>query len=475
MTNALDQLETQVRRDLALIAHPRARWLTPRKAPDGSDALDVLIVGAGQCGVTTGFALLRARVDNLLVIDKAPYGAEGPWLTYARMPTLRSPKDQTGPDLDVPSLTYQVWHEAKFGAASWEQLRLIPTELWNDYVLWVRRVTGVPVRNEVELLRIAPEAGLLRASLREGGVERQVYARKIVLATGQEGAGGWWMPDFVAALPLRLRAHTCDAIDFAALRGKTVFVLGAGASAFDNAAAALEAGAREVHLFCRRVAPQVIQPYRWLTFAGFLQHLCEMDDVWRWRFMSHILGLREGFPQDTYDRCARFPNFVLRVGEPWESARESGGRAAVRSCKSEFTADFLITGTGVDMDFSLRPELAACAHNIATWADRYAPPIDERDERLARFPYLGPDHAFQEKNAGRTPWIRDIHFFGIAATMSFGPSGSSINAMTTAVPRLAQGVTRGLFAGDLDSHWAALKAYDVPQAILQTKPSGAHS
>ena len=339
MTRALDQLEAQVRSDLALIAHPRAKWLTPRKAPDGSDALDVLIVGAGQCGVTTAFALLRAKVDNLLVIDKAPYGAEGPWATYARMPNLRSPKDQTGPDLDVPSLTYQLWHEAKFGAASWEQLRLIPKELWNDYVLWVRRVTGVPARNEVELLRIAPEAGLLRATLREAGAERVVYARKIVLATGQEGAGGWWMPDFVASLPPALRAHTCDEIDFAALRGKTVFVLGAGASAFDNAAAALEAGAREVHLFCRRATPQVIQPYRWLTFAGFLQHLCEMDDVWRWRFMSHILGLREGFPQDTYDRCARFANFILRPGEPWEDARAAAGRAIVRSCKGEFAAD----------------------------------------------------------------------------------------------------------------------------------------
>ena len=59
-------------------------------------------------------------------------------------------------------------------------------------------------------------------------------------------------------------------INFASLRGKNVAVVGAGASAFDNAAAALEAGAAEVHLFCRRGEIQVIQPYRWLTFAGRL-------------------------------------------------------------------------------------------------------------------------------------------------------------------------------------------------------------
>lgn len=467
-TAALDALQAQVVRDLEAIAHPRAAWLTPRKALDGSDALDVLIVGAGQGGVATSFALKRMRVDNQLVIDKAPYGQEGPWVTYARMPTLRSPKDQNGPDLGVPSLTYQSWHEAAFGEESWKNLRLIASAHWNDYLLWVRRTTGVTVRNEVELLAIEPAAdGLLRARIREAGSERVLYARKIVLATGQDGAGRWWMPPFVEALPRTLRAHTNDVIDFAGLKGRTVFVLGAGASAFDNAATALEAGAAAVHVFCRRAEPQVVQPYRWLTFAGFLQHIAEMDDAWRWRFMSHILGLREGFPQDTWDRCARHANFTLRAGEPWLDARAEAGRAVVRTDKGEFAADYLITGTGVDMDFALRPELAACADNIASWGDRYTPPVEERDVRLARFPYLGADYAFVEKHPGRTPWIKDIHFFGIGATMSFGPSGSSINAMTTAVPRLATGVTRGLFAADLDRHWQSLQAYDVPQAILR--------
>jgi hypothetical protein len=39
--------------------------------------------------------------------------------------------------------------------------------------------------------------------------------------------------------------------------------------------------------------------------------------------------------------------------------------------------------------------------------------------------------------------------------------------MTTAVPRLVSGITRGLFAGDVERHWRDLLAYDVPQAVLQ--------
>jgi hypothetical protein len=118
------------------------------------------------------------------------------------------------------------------------------------------------------------------------------------------------------------------------------------------------------------------------------------------------------------------------------------------------------------MDFAARPELAAIAGNIATWGDRYTPPADEASDRLARFPYLGEDYALSERNPGTTPWIADIHVFSIAATMSFGASGSSINAMTTAVPRLVAGITRGLFAGDVERHWHDLLAYDVPQAVL---------
>ena len=53
-------------------------------------------------------------------------------------------------------------------------------------------------------------------------------------------------------LPKEYWAHTTESIDFAPLAGKRVAVIGAGASAFDYAATALEAGAAGVDLFFRR-------------------------------------------------------------------------------------------------------------------------------------------------------------------------------------------------------------------------------
>ena len=465
-TTGLAALTMRVRNDLELTRHPHLDWMPRRRTEGGAPLLDVLVVGAGQGGLVTAFQLMRERVANILVVDRAQRGREGPWVTYARMATLRSPKDYTGPDLGVPSLTYRAWHEARYGAAAWDALHLIPKEDWNEYLLWYRDTLGLPVENDTELRAIEPHGDHLAVTLRGPAGERTVPARKLVLATGQDGTGRWTMPDFVARLPAHLRAATADDVDFRSLAGKRVAVLGAGASAADNAASALEAGAAEVRLFCRRAALQRVQPYRWLTFAGFLRHLGDMDDAWRWRFMSHILGLREGIPVDTYARVRRFPNFRIEVGAPWTGAQIAGDTVRIETPRGAFEADYLICCTGIDIDFAQRPELAPFADRILTWGDRYRPPPDETDTRLARYPYLAPEGHFLEKEPGTAPLLSHIFDFTIGATMSFGPSGCSINAMKIAVPRLVAGITRGLFREDIEHHWESLAAYDVAQFDL---------
>src|ERR1044071_7768046 len=92
IADSLAALEARLARDLSMLDYPEPRWVSPREG-----MRDVVIVGAGQGGLVTAFALLRERVDNILVIDRAAQGREGPWRNYARMLTLRSPKATTGP------------------------------------------------------------------------------------------------------------------------------------------------------------------------------------------------------------------------------------------------------------------------------------------------------------------------------------------------------------------------------------------
>lgn len=464
----LAALEACVRRDLDLIKYPEPQWVPPRATTSGERVYDVLIVGAGQGGQAIATQLLRERVDNILVIDRAPRGSEGPWRTFARMQTLRTWKTVTGPDLGLPSLTFQSWFEAQHGVAAFAALNKIAKEDWHVYLLWLRDVLGLPVRNEVTLQRIEPQSqtGLLRAHVVDRGVTRSFDARKIVLAMGIEKSGRWWMPEHVAALPPRFRAHAADTIDFAGLRGKRIAVLGAGASAFDNAATALESGASEVRLFCRRDELQRVQPYKAISFPGFLRHFHALDDATRWRFMVHLLDLREALPLETWNRVTRHANFHLHTSSPWEHVAVEGDAVRVHTPRGQFEVDFLICGTGFEMDVAQRVELAGLAQHVACWGDRFTPPTDQLRPRLARYPYLDSGFAFTEKTPGTAPFLRDIHCFDFGTMVSAGPSGSSINGMKFAVPRLVERITHDLFAADVEQHLANLLAYQTPEFPL---------
>ncbi|MEO7403751.1 MAG: NAD(P)/FAD-dependent oxidoreductase, partial [Burkholderiales bacterium] len=432
----------------------------------GEPVLDVLVVGAGQGGQAIAHALQRERIANFLVIDRAPRDREGPWKTFARMPTLRSWKTVTGPDLDIPALTFQSWFEAQYGAAAFTAINKIPKGHWQDYLLWMRELLGMPVKNGVELLRVVPEEGLLAADVREDGRESRLYARKVVLAMGIEACGGWFMPAPIAALPPRFRAHSADDIDFTALRGKRVAVIGAGASAFDNGATALEQGAASVALFCRRSELQRTQPYKAISFPGFLRHFAELDDAMRWRFMLHLLDVREAFPVETWNRATRHANFSLHTGSGVERCHVAGDAVELFTKSGTHHVDFIICGTGVQLDVMRRPELAGLADKIATWGDRFAAPAGETSARLAAFPYLGPGQVFTEKIPGTAPYLADIYCYDFGATMSFGISGASINAMKYAAPRIVSSISRDLFRADVERHWATLAAYDEPEFPL---------
>ena len=51
----------------------------------------MLIIGGGQGGCALAFQLKRDNVPGVVVVDKAPRGREGPWLTFARMPVEAEP------------------------------------------------------------------------------------------------------------------------------------------------------------------------------------------------------------------------------------------------------------------------------------------------------------------------------------------------------------------------------------------------
>jgi hypothetical protein len=459
-SSALPELERRVQFELECLGYPARQWTIPRKQ-NGALVHDVVIVGGGQAGVSIAFRLLRERITNLRVLDRNPEGFEGPWVTFARMHSLRTPKVVTGPDLGIPSLSPRAWWEARFGARSWEGLNKIPRDLWQAYLLWLRKTAGIDVTNEAEVVDIEPLAdGLLTIRAKIRGVEETLFARKVVLATGLEGSGRWAVPPSITqSVPRTHYAHTSDAVDFAALAGKTIAVIGAGASAFDNAATAFENGAGSVELFVRRKKLPNVNPNRWIEFAGFLRHFGDLDDARKWRFMKLIFDRNQPPPQETFDRCARFANFSVRLGSPVEHVGFDNGKVVLTTPQGAKAFDFLIAGTGFIVDLAARPELARFHDKIALWSDRYRPPSGEESALMGTYPYLSPNFQFTEKAAGAAPFLANIFTYTFAAMPSLGCS-AGISGLKFGIDRIATGVSRGLFVEDADAHFQSLHAYD---------------
>ncbi|AQS86970.1 oxidoreductase [Neoasaia chiangmaiensis NBRC 101099] len=473
MTDNIESLTRQVARDLDKIAYATGNWSPPCQR-DGEPVLDVAIIGAGQGGLATAFALRRFGIHNVRIFERASNGGAGPWTTFARMITLRTPKHVTGPDLGIPSLTPRAWFEARYGEVAWQHLDKISRHDWQAYLDWFRDTLNLPVTHETALTDVAWDQGLLRLTFMEAGGATQIrWARKLVLATGIDGGGMWHVPSFIRdTLPADRYAHTHQEIDFAALHGKRIGVLGGGASAFDNAATALEAGAATVDLCIRRQTLPRINPYRWMENAGFLGHFHALPDLTRWRFMRHIFDLNQPPPQDTFWRCSRYDGFRFHGDTPWLNASMQDDGVLVATPHGEMAFDFVIIGTGFIIDLARRPETAGFAPNVALWRDCFAAPPGEESAVLGSYPYLGSHSQFlpRDPDAKDAEMLAAIHNFTFSATPSMGLSGASISGMRFGVERLARGLACDLFVTDGERHLESLLAYDAEELTSLTAP-----
>ncbi|MEO7392254.1 MAG: NAD(P)/FAD-dependent oxidoreductase [Ramlibacter sp.] len=466
---ALVRLAAVARADLVRLNFPPPSWVPPTSASDGSPVLDALVIGAGMCGQTAAYALIREGVGNIRIIDRQPRGDEGPWGTYARMLTLRSPKHLTGPDLGVPSLTFRAWYEAQHGAAGWADLHKVGRLDWRDYLIWVRDTVGLPVDNGVSLLSLDDEDGLVRARVATSTGEQTVWARKAVLALGREGSGAprWPLyPSLRRDDPLAADRvfHSADPIDFESLSGRRVGVLGAGASAFDNAACALEAGA-QVALFARRPVLPQINKSKWTSFTGFMRGYESLDDARKWRFYTYIFDEQVPPPWETVRRCDAHRGFDLRLGQTWLDVRPGPEGVAVETPAGVMRFDAVIFGTGFDVDLLDRPELARYTHHIDTWARHVSPEQARAHPEPARFPYLGSGFELRSTDGELRDALARLHLFNWGSTMSHGALAGDIPGLAIGATRVAQAIARDLFLADADAHWARLQAHEEAELL----------
>lgn len=458
----LAALEARIKQDLEWLALPAKRWL-----PQQSDAQaqNVVIIGAGMAGLAAAFALRLQGIDAVLY-DKAPKDFEGPWATTARMETLRSPKHLTGPALDIPSLTFRAWYEAQFGLEAWNTLDKIPRLQWAAYLRWYRQVLALDVRNDHALTGLnLHDPQRVELTFSHQGEIRRVSARKVILAIGMDAFGGPAIPDFVSDVPKQYWAHSEEAIDFAALAGRRVAVVGGSATAMDVSATALEAGAAGVELLIRRPDFPRVNLSKGAGNPGFESGYFNLPDEWKWRLAQHIATVQTPPPHGSTLRVSRHPNAWFNFNAPVERVETRQEGIVVHTPQGEVPVDFLILATGYALDWHARPEFHALVDQVKTWSDAWQPPADKQNAQLASYPYLGADFAFQAKHSDSPSSLTRVHCFSHPALLSNGHVVGLIPGISQGARTLAQHISGQLYFEDREHHYQAIIHYDDPELL----------
>ncbi len=471
--SGLTALEARLREDLERLCLPAEDWLA-RAADD--PILDVAIIGGGMSGLAAAAQLRLLGVRNIRVFDRNPVGEAGPWVTHARMESLRSPKHLVGPALGLPSLTFRAWYEAQFGKIAWDALDRIPRTQWQDYLNWFREALELPVQHGVCIKAIAAESpagtlvgfdvvpagdtGKTSSDLSQTTERMHLCARHVVLATGMDGLGGAAIPAQAETIPRNRWQHTSERIRFAVMRGHRVGIIGGGDSALDAAAAALEAGAARVDVLVRRADFARVNYWKGFAHPGHYLGFAAMTPEARQPMLDFLKRQKVPPALATVLRLARFSNVFLHFGCPVESlAIHTDDAIRITTPEGERYVDHLIFATGYRTDLSLRPELAALAPHIRFWSDRL--PAHAAGFALEGYPELAQDFSLMEREAGACPVLARVHLFTSAALMSQGKLTGDIPGIGLGAERVARGIAESLYAEDFPAQLRAVQAYDL--------------
>ena len=460
----LAQLQARLEQDLAWLELPAKRWVVGREFA-GTTVLEVAVIGGGMAGMAVAASLTLTGIQAV-IFDRAPAGYEGPWVTTARMETLRSPKQLTGPALGFPALTFRAWFEAQFGLQAWNDLEKIPRTQWMDYLRWYRQALKLDVRNDHHVTSIDPRAdSLVSLQIDTPSGQQTIYARRVVLATGRDGLGGAYVPDIATTLPREYWAHSSDTLDYSTLAGKRVGVVGAGASAMDSAATALEAGATSVDLLIRRTDLPRINKGKGAGNPGMVIGFVDLPDQWKWR-IRHYLGVEQvPAPRGSTLRVSKHSNARFNFGCSLESLSLNDQTITVNTAQGVFELDFLIFSTGFKIVWLARPEYANLAPHILNWRHRQPDLVQPASQEMLDSPDLGTAFEFKEVMPGACPGLSNIHCFCYPAALSHGTVSGDIPAISEGAKRLSAGIASLFYREDIAEHFHRMELYDDAELL----------
>src|ERR1700733_6807673 len=237
----------------------------------------------------------------------------------------------------------------------------VPLEVFSAYGLEFQKRL-VPTLEQTDITSVSRTSEGFELETADGQI---VHAHTVIVATGITYFS--YMPPYLAGLPGSHVSHSSQHHDLSIFRGKTVVVLGAGASAVDIAAILHEEGS-QVQLVARRQkiafhtkAKEPRPLHRRLRYPrsglgiGWSSRLCTdapllfhvMPQKFRFRYVRDHLGPAPGW----FVRDKVVGKFPLHLGCKIQSASIEDGKVHLKIVEkdgsiSELIVDHVISGTG---------------------------------------------------------------------------------------------------------------------------------
>ncbi|MBU2774827.1 NAD(P)-binding domain-containing protein [Acidithiobacillus ferrooxidans] len=401
----------------------------------------VIIIGAGPAGIFTYHELMLAGIRDVVVIDKSSGSEVGSWNRYAYNEYLRSPKSIGGWERGNHELSIEWYMISRYGQNRWENMEQVSRVDWIEYIAWFRDKIGLNPFYNTEALDIQLKSEEISLSLIGPLGRKNISCGCLVVATGMAGYGGWYIPETLKInVPSDHIIHAnSPELDSMFCLKQSIAVLGVGASAFDAANFAINAGARKVDICYRRKEIPRKEYYRHMENNFFLEHYCSLCD--ESKILIAKCSARNGTPPAAhhFEKVSRSNNVSFKSEIAVEDIRYDGKKVVIGTQKY----DQIISATGYNISCKDDPILSKLCTQILHWSDLYGCDDERCEVTWSRYPYLGDHYELLLKGKVKT----GVFIFNGAANMSMGYVGAlSISSYKYGIPRLVRGVARFLIS-----------------------------
>jgi cation diffusion facilitator CzcD-associated flavoprotein CzcO len=394
-----------------------------------NDISDVAIVGAGPYGLSLSATLssydLKHRIFGVPMQSWAEHMPRG----------MHLKSEGFASSLYDPSGQHSLKNYCRELKLPYEEIGWpVPLATFVEYGRTFQRRL-VPHLEETDVTSIEREGALFLLTLANG---ERTRARRVVLATGIRFFE--YLPSLLRELPAEFVSHTFDHAELGKFAGKSIAVLGGGASALGFAALAAEAGA-DVQVFVRDRAVQIFEPPQ--AKRPLRQRLrapwTGLGPGWKSWACVHFPLLFHRLPQDLRLKFVRkhlgpSGNWTIKKtieervpvhsGLSLQQASVQDGKLhlgfAAENGLRQVTVDHLVAGTGY------KPDL-----------DRLSFIDADLRAKIKRQPDGSPDLSSHFEAS-----LNGIYFAGVAAAANFGPVFRFVFGVDFASERIARHLRR---------------------------------